>query len=294
MTNPLFFELPDLINLKKETLSAALPTGKKWTYSGTGQSPSLFKSRGLNFQEVRQYQPGDDIRQIDWRVTAKYGKPFTKLYEEEKERQVYILCDLRKPMHFASQGHFKSIMAGRLAALCGFMAENKNDSLGFQILTDKVISFPFEAAQEILPHFLNQLSQNDVNDNEVSFNALFPFISQTLLSGAILFFFSDFHDVSEKDMETLGRFSRKNTVSFIHLYDPLEVNMPPGVFPCSNGRETILINTQDKTFKTEFQDSWQRKTTLLRKAIQKYNMGYLPLSTNSDYISQFKHFCLGE
>ncbi len=294
MTNPTRLELPDLINLKKQASFLAIPKKKKWADSGFGESRSLFKSKGLNFQEVRQYQPGDDIRQIDWRVTAKYGKPFTKLYEEEKERQVYILCDLRKPMHFAGQGHFKSVMAGRLSALCGFLAENKNDSLACQILSDKVISIPSGNAKDVLPYFLNQLTETVASTNGTPFSSIFPFITQTVKPGSILFFFSDFHDTKTTDMEFLGRLTHKNTLSFIHLYDSLEANIPEGVFPCSDGTETILINTESKNFKTSFQQSWEEKSNFLRKSIQKYGMGYLSLRTDSDYLNQFKHFCLGE
>ena len=125
--NPVSLELPDLVSLKEHAESLFLPLNDKVSLSGFGNKKSPFRSRGLDFQEVRVYQPGDDIRQIDWRVTAKYGEPFTKLYSEEKEQQIYLVCDLRPNMQFASHGHFKSVVAVRLTALSAFMANKKKD-----------------------------------------------------------------------------------------------------------------------------------------------------------------------
>lgn len=293
MTNPIHLELPDLILLKKEVEAYTLPPSEKYTYSGFGQGKSLFKSRGLNFQEVRQYQAGDDIRQIDWRVTAKYGKPFTKLYEEEKEQQVHVVCDLRKPMHFASQGHFKSVIAGRLAALCAFLAEQKNDTFTYQILADKLYSVAPSSTNEVIPQFLNQLSElNQFND--LPFNTLFNYINQNVPSGSLIFFISDFHNTNLKDLELLGQLSKRNTIILIHIYDMLEVSLPEGIFPCSDGIKELNVDTSTENFKKNFNTSWVEQTFLLRQEAQKYGFGYLSLRTDSPYINQFKNFCLGE
>ena len=114
----------DLLRLRalvhRERLKQANVTGK------TGETPSLFKTKGMDFSEVRSYQAGDDIRQIDWRVTAKYGKPFTKLYVEEKEQRVFFLLDLRSVMQFATSGQFKSVIVARLFSYLSwkFLAKN--------------------------------------------------------------------------------------------------------------------------------------------------------------------------
>ena len=127
--NPVSLELPDLVNLKEHAESLIFSANEKFSLTGFGDKKSPFRSRGLDFQEVRVYQPGDDIRQIDWRVTAKYGEPFTKLYTEERDQQIYLICDLRPNMQFASRGHFKSVIAGRLTALSAFMADKKKESI---------------------------------------------------------------------------------------------------------------------------------------------------------------------
>ena len=294
MTNPIQPELADLISLKGKADIVGLPSHKN-SVIGFGQTKSLFKSRGLNFEEVRQYQPGDDIRQIDWRVTAKYGKPYTKLYTEEKEKQVYILCDLRPNMQFASHGHFKSVMAARLSALIGFLAEQKNDSLSYQILSHQIIqSLTNLPARDALPYFLNQLSKEPQKESTVLFSQIIPFMEQNIKAGSIIFLISDFHDINLDDFHFLGELSHKSLINIIHLYDKMEIQLPKGVLPFSNGQKQILIDTQSKSFQKTFTDSWNHKTNLLRQNVQKYHWGYLPLSTDSDYLAQFQHFCLGD
>ena len=105
-----YADLDHLLRLKKQALRFQLKETNRKAYTGQGYTKSPFKSKGLDFQEVRAYQPGDDIRQIDWRVTAKYGKPFTKLYTDEKERQVFLICDMRSRMKFASRGRFNRLL----------------------------------------------------------------------------------------------------------------------------------------------------------------------------------------
>lgn len=295
MVNPVQLELTDLISLKAQADFLGLPVNKKNSFIGFGNNKSVFKSRGLNFQEVRQYQPGDDIRQIDWRVTAKYGKPFTKLYAEDKEKEVYILCDLRPSMQFASHGHFKSVMAGRLSALVGFLAEKKNDTLAYQILSNHLIqSLGIMSAKDALPHLLNQLTHTAAKESDVLFSHIIPFLEQNIRPGSLIFLISDFADTTADDLNFLGELAQKNTVTFIHLYDDMEINLPKGVLPFSNGHQEVLIDTHSKTFQKSFQDSWIHRTNLLRKAVQKYHMGYLSLSTNSDYLNQFQIFCSGD
>lgn len=294
MVNPIQLELTDLISLKAQADFVGLPANKKNTFTGFGDNKSVFKSRGLNFQEVRQYQPGDDIRQIDWRVTAKYGKPFTKLYSEDKEKEIYILCDLRPTMQFASHGHFKSVMAGRISALIGFLAEKKNDTLAYQILSSSLLqSLGVMPAKDTLPLFLNQLAQGLSFDSNISFHQIIPFMEQNIRSGSLIFLISDFHDISADDLDFLSNISVKNSVTCIHLYDKMEIDLPKSVLPFSNGHTEILIDTHSEVFQKSFHESWENRTSLLRKTILKYRMGYLPLSTDSDYLYQFQHFCFG-
>ena len=162
----------DIVRVKLETLiklsqqAHQLPLKSKRVLSRlNGNFISPFKGRGMEFDESRPYQPGDDIRSIDWRVTARSGKTHTKLYREERERPVLIWVDLRKPMFFASQGMFKSVLAAKAAALLAWSSTQHNDRLGGIIFSE-------EQHNELRPkrgksatlHFLQQLAKHSAWD----------------------------------------------------------------------------------------------------------------------------------
>ena len=290
--NPVLLELPDLVGLKEQAESLILPTNDKVSLTGFGDKKSPFRSRGLDFQEVRVYQPGDDIRQIDWRVTAKYGEPFTKLYTEEKEQQIYLVCDLRPNMQFASHGHFKSVVAGRLMVLSAFMAAKKKNGLSYTLLTDKVISSVDAAGSDLIPSLLNKLTTPPVEQSDILFSDTLSQVGHHLKTGASLILFSDFYDLEKKELKILGQLGQKNTVTFIHIYDEMERKLPAESLPYSDGKESFLMD--GKSAGKAFRASWQSQTNMLRESVQKYGLGYLALSTDSPYLKLYSQFCWGD
>ena len=292
--NPVLLELPDLVSLKEQAESLSLPTNQNYSLTGFGDKKSPFRSRGLDFQEVRVYQPGDDIRQIDWRVTAKYGKPFTKLYTEEKEQQIYLICDLRPEMQFASQGHFKSVMAGRLTVLSAFMALKKKNRLAYTIFGQKRISsLPNIASEDLVAPLLHELTQEPSERSEISFSEILSHLGSVLKTGASLILFSDFHDIKEQDLKYLGQLAQKNTITFVHLYDEMERQLPKATLPYSDGENTFVLEGKSSQIQKAFSFSWDKQTDLVRQAVQKYGLGYLPLATDSSYLNIFAQFCWG-
>ena len=198
-------------------------------------------------------------------------------------------------MQFATHGHFKAVVAARLASLIGFLAEQKNDSLSYQILSHKIIqSLANLPARDTLPYFLNQLAQELPKESDVSFCQIIPFMEQNIRPGSIIFLISDFYDTTIDDLKFLGELSHKNIINLIHLYDNMEIQLPKGILPFSNGQKQILIDTQSKSFQKSFTQSWSHKTDLLRQNVKKYHWGYLSLATDSDYLNQFQRFCLGD
>lgn len=290
--NPVFLELPDLVSLKEQVENLVLPDNNKVSLTGYGDKKSPFRSRGLDFQEVRVYQPGDDIRQIDWRVTAKYGEPFTKLYTEEKEQQIYLVCDLRPNMQFASHGHFKSVVAGRLTALSAFIAGKKKDGLAYSLLTDKIVSSLDAVGSDLIPSLLNQLTEKPTENSGITFSDAIFQLGHHLKIGASLILFSDFYDLGEKELKVLGQLGQKNTVTFIHIYDEMERNLPTESLPYSDGKESFMMN--GKSARKAFRASWEEQTNLLRENVQKYGLGYLALATDSPYLNLYNQFCWGK
>ena len=291
--HPTQIVLKDLIALKQRAELFALPqTGKRST-TGFGSTFSPFKSRGLDFQEVRVYQPGDDIRQIDWHVTAKYGKPFTKLYTEEKERTIFFVVDLRNNMHFATHGDFKDVIAARLTAFMAFMAEHQKDKIGYIVITDKGLTSSGDAdAYGVLTPLLNAMTGDakyTASDNP--FRAACQMLTQLLSPGSFVFLFSDFYDWTNEHTQILAPMSDKITFLFCPIYDDLEANLPDDILPFSDGTETILVQADHPKIRQQFYNDWQKRTKILQEAARKYTWGLLPIKTDMDYINELSHFC---
>jgi len=293
--SPINIRLKDLIELKKDAENFLLAQSDRKALSGFGSTYSPFKSRGLDFQEVRAYQPGDDIRQIDWHITAKYGKPFTKLYTEEKERTVFFVVDLRSNMHFATRGDFKSVVAARLAAFIASMASHQQDKIGYLLLTDAGILSGGKPDTDMLSPFLNDMTASeDKKARAGSWDKLLHLLTQLLPAGSFVFLFSDFYDWQPEHSSLLANISDKNTFLLVSIYDQLETALPDDTLSFSDGKNTVVISAGDNKTQKQFQTQWQQQQTHLQKIAHKYEWGYLPVATNEDYITTLIHFCFGE
>ena len=287
-------QLKDLTALKQQAESFFLPRNDKKATLGSGSTFSPFKSRGLDFQEVRVYQPGDDIRQIDWHVTAKYGKPFTKLYTEDKERTVFFVVDLRTNMSFATHGDFKSVVAARIAAFMAFIAEHQKDKIGYLILTDESILSSGHAETDMLTPFLNALSSRQRSNTPPSWTTIIRLLNQLLPVGSFIFFLSDFHDWSSTEISQLAPLSEKNTFILCNIYDRLEADLPSDTLSFSNGTDTLTVSAQNDKLRQRFHTEWQKQQTFLQESARRYGWGFIPLSTDSNYLDGFIHFCFEE
>lgn len=193
-------------------------------------------------------------------------------------------------MQFASHGHFKSVIAGRLTALSAFIAAKKKERLSYTLLTKKIISSVDSVTSDLIPTLLNQLTEK-IEDSDISFSDIIPHITKQLKTGASLILFSDFSDITENELKYLGQLGQKNTITFIHIYDEMEKNLPKESLPYSDGKN-ICIMDGEKVQKT-FQKTWDEQTSILRQTAQKYGLGYLAVSTNSSYLNLYSQFCFG-
>ena len=205
--------------------------------------------------------------------------------------QIYLVCDLRPNMQFASHGHFKSVMAGRLTALSAFMANKKKDKLAYTLLTDKITSSVDTNGSDLIPILLNQLTEK-YEDSGISFSEVIPHLGRHLKTGASLILFSDFYDIGEKELRHLGQLGQKNTITFIHIYDELERKLPAESLPYSDGKNTFIMD--GKEVDKAFRKSWDEQTNTLRQAVQKYGLGYLALATDGPYLNLYSQFCWGD
>lgn len=263
----------DLILLRGKAAQLNLHRQAPSRAAMAGTSHTRFRGRGMEFAEVRPYQAGDDIRTIDWRVTARTQVPHTKLFQEERERPVFILVDQRSPMFFGSQHCFKSVYAAELAAMIAWACHQGGDRLGGVLLGD-------HAQQDLratrgkpgLLHFLNAL----VDYNQRLFSPvpkakslpLLPALEQlgqVVKPGSQVFLLSDFHDLDNACQESLSRMAKHSDVIALHIFDPLEADIPQGsLLRISNGFKRLLLSGSDlkAPFNCSFREQQQRLQTL--------------------------------
>jgi len=222
--------------------------------SQNGGYVSRFKGRGMEFDEARVYQAGDDIRSIDWRVTARSDKTHTKIYREERERPVFISVDMNPTMAFATRGVFKSVQAAKLAGLLAWKAHANGDRIGGQI-------FNHQHCKEIKPkggkhavlHFLNALVSPNSNtshsesDNSISLEQVLTRLNQHSHPGSLIYLISDFRHLDESAERHLVKLGKHCEVVLIHVYDPLESELPSkGRFRFTDKLRDIMIDSSDK------------------------------------------------
>ncbi|XOV78354.1 MAG: DUF58 domain-containing protein [Aestuariibacter sp.] len=206
------------------------------------------KGRGMEFDEARHYQPGDDIRAIDWRVTARTGKTHTKLFREEKERPIFIVVDLGKSMHFGTQLMFKSVQAAHLASLISWSASKRGDRIGGLIFNqDTHLEFKPRTRQKAVLTLLNGLQQIHATPSKQSSgnSALEDACAKTrrlAKPGSAVFIISDFVTVSETLKQHISRLSRHCEVVAYRISDPFEHALPSVKTP----QQVVLTDGQDR------------------------------------------------
>lgn len=251
----IYTNVEELIGLRFFARNIQLSETRSSTSTIDGESRSRYRGRGMEFSEVRPYYPGDDIRNIDWRVTARTQTTYTKLFQEEKERPVYIVVDQRSTMFFASQGEFKSVLAAKLAALIGWAALSNNDRIGAMVFSDfgevelrakrgkhaqlnlihQLVSFnhslnqPFpepnglQKDQEPLAHD-KQETTDEIKPKTLADS--FKELRHIAKPGSAIFVISDFHDFDESCEESVSMLSRHTDVHLLHVFDQLEHKLP--------------------------------------------------------------------
>ena len=254
---------------------------------------SSTKGRGMEFDEARLYQPGDDIRSIDWRVTARTGKPYTKLFREERERPVFLSVDLRPSMFFATRGVFKSVQAARLASLLAWSALRQGDRIGGQIFThqtqreikpqngrqavlrlfheliraEKEHSQPAQTSQQTLAHTLMRLCRH-------------------VKPGSLVYLISDFRGLDASCEPHLSQLAKHCDVVLIMVSDPLESTLPKnGHYHFTDGFTDVTLNTANPQRLENYQQRFQQQQLKLHQLAKKRTIHSYFCSTHDDPIA---------
>lgn len=278
----------------------------------SGAYVSRFKGRGMEFEEARMYQPGDDIRSIDWRVTARTDKPHTKMFREERERPVFISVDNRPAMHFATRGAFKSVLAAKLAGLLAWAAQHHGDRIGGQIFTgNSCRELKPQNGKHAVLRFLNAISrQDDTGDQQsapaITLEQVLARLMQHARPGSLVYIISDFRGMNGQVETYLAKLSRHCQVVLIFVYDPLESHLPEkgryrfiasdGVYAASlsgtgaapNDKRDVVIDTGDRQQLLSYQQHFTRRLEQLEQIAKKMGLPLIQCSTTDDPIQRLR------
>ena len=262
----------------------------------TGAYVSHFRGRGMEFDESRPYQPGDDPRSIDWRVTARSTTAYTKLFREERERPVLVVTDLRQNMHFATRGCFKSVNASRAAALLAWAAHHRGDRLGGLIFGD-------DSHRELKPRLGRQAALRFVHalvehpdwqrrrrlegdDGQAAMTTAMAALRRVARPGSLVVILSDFAGFGRAAQSYLSSVARHNEVLAVFLSDPVERNLPPpGRYRLVANDEELAIDTGASRARDDYHAAFEQRVQALDTFCQRYRVHLMPMSTDDDPVS---------
>lgn len=251
----------------------------------SGGQRSNFRGRGLEFDEVRGYQPGDDIRAIDWRVTARTGEAHTKLFHEDRERPVLLLVDQRAAMRFGSQHCFKSVLAAELATLLAWSALDANERVGALIVDDSNHRElrPRNSRRAVLA-LLSALCETSPTAAEASlpFHEVLRTARRLARTGSSVFIISDFVDAGETAAsEQLFQLARHTEITALRISDPLEYALPPaGIYAVTDGSGRCTLDTGDARLRARFDSDVSTQQRAVAALLRKLAIPCIEVSTD--------------
>lgn len=257
----------------------------------TGAYVSHFRGRGMEFDESRPYQPGDDPRSIDWRVTARSTTAYTKLFREERERPVLVVVDLRASMHFATQGCFKSVNAARAAGLLSWAAHHRGDRLGGLIFGDNVHrELKPRLGRQAALRFVHALAEHpdwstrDAADgDDAPLTMAMSALRRVARPGSLVVVLSDFQGLSLAARSYLSSVARHNEVLAIRLHDPFERELPPpGRYRLVTDTDELAIDTQAAAARRDYREAFEQSAQEFDAFCQRYGIHRMPMSTVDD------------
>ena len=272
----------------------ATPRGRVRTLHA-GAYASAFRGRGMEFDETRQYQPGDDVRAIDWRVTARTGRVHTKLFHEERERPVLMLVDQRPHMRFGTRDAFKSVVAARAAATVAWAARDRGDRVGGLILGDGPLRRGLHAPQRSrarLLHLLSALSDATASHERAGTGNELPphpladalaLLARTSRPGTLLWIISDFADLEDEAARQLSRLARRCQVACVLVHDALEAALPSSdAYRVSDGTRVLELPTGSRRWREEYAARFAARREKLETLCRERGMGFVSIRTGDD------------
>jgi uncharacterized protein (DUF58 family) len=251
-----------------------------------GEYHSAFKGKGMAFSEVREYQYGDDIRNIDWNVTARFNHPYVKIYEEERELTVMLLIDVSGSREFASRDRLKKNLIAELAAVLSFSAISNNDKTGAILFSDKIEKFipPKKGRQHIL-RIIRELIYFEPQNRGTSVSVALEYLINAIKKRSTAFLISDLIDTNYED--ALKICSRKHDLIALRIYDQREAELPNvGLVRMKDAETGKLkwIDTSDRKVRDRYNKRWKQRNEQTDEILNKHGIDFAYLATHRDYV----------
>ncbi|MBN1456311.1 MAG: DUF58 domain-containing protein [Sedimentisphaerales bacterium] len=260
--------------------------------SFAGQYESVFKGRGMQFDEVREYNPGDDIRSIDWNVTARTGKPYIKRFVEEREMTVIFAVDLSASGQFGTAGRIKNELAAEFCAVLAFAAAKNNDKVGLLIFTDRVEHYipPKKGVRHML-RLIRELLYFKMPLRKTNITEGLDYLAKVLKKKATIFLVSDFIDTDLK--KPMSLLNKRHDVIAVPVHDRAEIKLPSaGIMEFTDAEtgQIRIIDTASRAFRQAYEKSNTLRSRQLKEMLRSINVDSIGISTDRSYIRDLVAF----
>lgn len=282
--------------IRMRTLAQQLPLKRqrKVLNDQAGTHTSAMRGRGIDFSEVREYQAGDDIRAMDWRVTARTGDAHIKLFREERERPVMIACDLRQHMRFGTRRAFKQVLAADLSALLAWAGLQNGDRIGALLFDDQQeIDLRARNGSRQVLSLLHHLahwpsaapSSPSATASKDRLAQMLRHLQRICRPGSSVYIISDWHGFDADCQQALFRLSRHCDVTALHLYDALEAELPPpGDYDLTDGQHRLHLATYSTATRQSYQQAFEQGRDELKQAMLRLGIPMLSLATDEEIL----------
>ena len=278
----------DTKELLKKVRKIEIKTRRLSDHIFGGEYHSTFKGRGMTFSEVRQYQFGDDVRNIDWNVTARYNEPFVKVFEEERELTMMLMVDVSGSELFGTVEQFKNEVVTEIAATLAFSATQNNDKIGLILFSDKVeLYIPPKKGRSHVLRIIRELIEFEPESKQTNFAEALKFLSNVMKKKAIVFVLSDF--IADDYHQTLKIVSGKHDVTGIRVFDKHEEHMPNLGMVQMQDEETgelMLVNTASKKVRLNYGKYYQEKVDYYKDSFTKAGAGTIDCRVDESYVKK--------
>ncbi|HRZ97366.1 MAG TPA: DUF58 domain-containing protein [Paludibacter sp.] len=251
-----------------------------------GEYHTAFKGRGMTFAEVREYQYGDDIRSIDWNVTARFGHPYIKVFEEERELTVVLMIDVSGSRDFGTVKQLKKDIFTEVAATLAFSTIQNNDKIGVIFFSDKIEKFiPPKKGRKHVLHIIRELIDFKPESNNTNIANVLRYFTNAIKKSSTAFIISDFIDTNFDRELTIA--NRKHDVVALQVFDIRETELPDvGLIKLKDAEtgQRMWVDTSDKRLRTTYKHAWGENQLALQKAFTKSGVDSVSMSTSEDYV----------